>query len=451
MNRKSRRGLGLVAIAAGATMVVAGCSSSNSSATSSGGASGAGAKPATIKIITWVNPPAVKAFKQINAEFQKKYPNITVKFSTAEDVNGPYATLLRTAVSSGSADIVMTNQQMQPFPLNPTRKNMNSEQYWATQGVFLPLNGQPALAHLQPAAKKAMTYDGKVQGMLTGHYDWIVFYNKATFAKYGLEPPKTYSQFLKVCDTLKSHGVTPIWLGSGGAPQYVGDFLTTPLMGEIWAPHVPGKNLAQALEKGKTKWTDPQFTKALTREKKIATYLEPNYTGERWQGMPTAFAGGKAAMLLDGSWDLASIHKANPKLKVGSFPLPGSDNAADNQPIYANDLWISILKKPVSSDPAVKAASLKWLNFFASSPIYKQYVDTTGISASIPGTYSSFSANVLGKYFTSGTDLTTVMPTLGANQGYWDLQANWPTAQINFLSGKSSASEVQQNYAKDWK
>ena len=28
-------------------------------------------------------------------------------------------------------------------------------------------------------------------------------------------------------------------------------------------------------------------------------------------------------MLLDGSWDLASVQKANPKMQVGSFALPG--------------------------------------------------------------------------------------------------------------------------------
>ncbi|MGH3413135.1 MAG: ABC transporter substrate-binding protein [Marmoricola sp.] len=402
-------------------------------------------------MITWVNPPAVAAFKKINAEFHKKYPGITVKLSTAEDVNGPYATLLRTSVSSGSADIVMSNAQMQPFPLKPTQQNMNSEQYWATKGVFQPLNGQPFLDNLAPASKAALTYKGKVQGLLTGHYDWIVFYNKAIFKKYNLQPPRTYSQFLKVCQKLKSHGVTPIWMGSGGAPQYVGDFLTVPLMAEQWLPNVPGKNLALALENGQTKWTDPHFTEAMNREKKVASYLEPNYTGEQWQGMPTAFAGGKSAMLLDGSWDLASIHKANPKMQVGSFPFPGSDNASENQPIYANDLWIAVLKHAVSSNPKAKDATMKWLNFFASKPIYSQYVNMTGISASIPGKYTGFSAGVLGKYFTGGINLTSVMPTLGTNQGYWDQETNWPTAQINFLSGKSSASKVQQDYANNWK
>ena len=35
----------------------------------------------TVKIITWVNPPAVSAFKKIDAEFEKAYPNIKVRAS----------------------------------------------------------------------------------------------------------------------------------------------------------------------------------------------------------------------------------------------------------------------------------------------------------------------------------------------------------------------------------
>ena len=74
---------GLLAVAVAGTAVA--CSSG-----SSGGSGGS----TTLKIITWVNPPAVKAINAIDAEFHKKYPNINVKLQTAVNVNGPYETLL---------------------------------------------------------------------------------------------------------------------------------------------------------------------------------------------------------------------------------------------------------------------------------------------------------------------------------------------------------------------
>ena len=88
-----RTTIAATALAAGLALTAAACSSSGS-----GGGGGGGAT--TLKMITWVNPPAVQALKKINTEFHQKYPNITVKLQTAANVNGPYATLLQQTVNS---------------------------------------------------------------------------------------------------------------------------------------------------------------------------------------------------------------------------------------------------------------------------------------------------------------------------------------------------------------
>ena len=53
-----------------------------------------------LKIITWVNPPAVAALTKINHEFEQKYPKVTVQFETAANDQAGYATLLSTSVDS---------------------------------------------------------------------------------------------------------------------------------------------------------------------------------------------------------------------------------------------------------------------------------------------------------------------------------------------------------------
>ena len=115
----------------------------------------------------------------------------------------------------------------------------------------------------------------------------------------------------------------------------------------------------------------------MTEEAAIAKYVEPDYTGVSWEGMPAAFAANKAPMLLDGSWDLATVQKANPTIKLGSFPLPGSNIASQNQPLVQPDLNLEVLRHGHDT-----ANALKWMAFFASKPIYEQYVDITGISPS---------------------------------------------------------------------
>jgi raffinose/stachyose/melibiose transport system substrate-binding protein len=419
-----------------ASQALAGCGSS------SGGSS------STVKIITWVNPPAVAALTAINAEFQKKYPNIHVQLQTAANVTTGYANLLQTSVNSSSADIVTTVDQLQPLPINPTRKSMSLTQFWSTNNVFQDLSTQPWVKNINSTALQAETYKGKLYGLLSGVYQELVFYNKADFAKYHLSVPQTWDQFISILSTLKSKGVTPLWIGLGsGASVYVTRFLAEPLMAELWAKDVKGMTLATALQKGAVSWNSPQMVQVLKQEQTLAKYFEPSYTGNPWQAMPGAFAQDKAPMLLDGSWDLTTVQKANPSLQVGSFPLPGSNVASLNQPVANQDLTFELLRKAPD-----KAAAEKWLAFFTSPAIYKQYVNMTGISPiENGGSYSSYSSKVLGPLFGKGFNPGDVLPALSADQGYWDTATQWPLLQESVMAGSKSPAQAAALYAQNWK
>jgi raffinose/stachyose/melibiose transport system substrate-binding protein len=412
-------------------------------ACSSGGSSGGSQK---LRIITWVNPPAVTAIKKIDTEFHKKYPNINVKLLTAANVNGPYETLLQQTVDSGSGDIVTSVAPFQSLPLKPTRSNMSPFQYWSTHNAFEPLTGQGFLSAYTPSAVSAETYQGKVYGVVSGLYQEGVFYNKAVFAKYHLQPPATYAQFLTLLKALKSHGVTPMYVGLGNVGAVYLQFIYYELMISLWYPHAPGGNLATALESGSAKWTSPYFTQAMNEEKALAAYLEPNFTGVPWESMPGDFAKGKAAMLLDGSWDLSAIHQANPSMKVGFFPLPGSNTPSVNQPEVGDNLTFSVLRASPNKD-----AAMKWLKFFSTPSVYAQYVNITGISSSQKaGTFDSFAAKALGKWFGKGVNLNVFYPTLSPNNAFYDQQANWPNLQLDVIQGKKTPAQAQALYQRDW-
>jgi raffinose/stachyose/melibiose transport system substrate-binding protein len=414
-------------------------------ACSSGGSSGGGS--ATLKIITWVNPPAVQAIKQIDSEFEKKYPNIKVTFQTATNVNGPYETLLQQSVNSGTADIVTANMPFLPLPSNLSSSNATPVQLWMTKGAFAPLNGQSFLNDYTSSALSADTYQGKTYGLVSGEYQEGVFYNKAIFAKYHLSVPTTFSQFLTVCQTLKAHGVQPLYTALGNVGPVYLQFLYYEAMTDLWYPKAPGGNLATALMNGSVKWTDPAFVQGMTEEKQITPYLEPNFTGIPWESMQGGdFAQGKAAMLLDGSWDLASIHQANPKLQAGYFPIPFSNTAADNQAYSQNDLTFYVLAHSQN-----QPAAMKWLSFFSQPDIYAQYVNITGISPSQKsGTFTGFASQVMGSWFGKGVNQTVMYPALSPSNGYYDQQANWPDLQLSVMQGKMTPQQAATTYAKDW-
>jgi raffinose/stachyose/melibiose transport system substrate-binding protein len=424
---------------------VAACSSGGGSSASSG--SSGGSVSGSLKIITWVNPPAVTAITAIDKEFEAKYPGVKVSLQTAANVNGPYQTLLQQTVDSGSADIVTANTPFLPLPLNATRSNETPIQYWTTNGAFAPLNGQSFLTDYTPSAKSAETYQGKTYGVVSGEYQEGVFYNKAVFAKYHLSPPTTYSQFLALCKTLQSHGVQPLYTALGNVGAVYLQFMYYEAMTDLMYPTAPGANLSEDLMKGTVKWTDPAFIQGMNEEKTISQYLEPNYTGVPWESMPGNFAKGDAAMLLDGSWDLASVQQANPSLQVGYFPIPFSNTAADNKAYSQNDLTFYELNSSQN-----KTAANAWLAFFSSPKIYAQYVNTTGISSSqTTGTFTGYASKVMGSWFGKGVSQGVLYPVLSPNDGYYDQQANWPDLQLSVIQGKMTAQQAAATYEKDWK
>jgi raffinose/stachyose/melibiose transport system substrate-binding protein len=401
-----------------------------------------------VKIITWDNPPAVTALTKIDAEFQKQYPNIKVQLVSVANTTTGYATLLQTSVDSNSADIVSLANDVSPLPLNPTKENMSQAQYWATSNVFLPLNGQPWLHDFTNQALQFESYKGNVYSLFTGSYQRLVFYNKAIFAKYHLSVPDTYSQFMTLLKTLSADHVTPIWLATGaGASDQGTEFVTEPLMAELWQPYVPGHSLFMDLQTGSATWNNPRFVQVETEVAAIAKYFEPHFTAEPWLGAPGAFATGKAAMDIDGSWTLSSMQQANPNIQVGSFPLPGSNIASANQPIVQLGLNFAVLRNAPD-----KANALTWLGFFARTPIYEQYCFTTGISPSeTTGTYTSFAAKALGSWLGKGVPDGTTMPPLTPTQGYYDTTTQFWLLQEAVMQGTTTPQKAAELIQSSWK
>ncbi len=56
--------------------------------------------------------------------------------------------------------------------------------------------------------------DGKQYFLPTSWYWWAVYYRPSVFDSYGIEEPETWDEFMDVCETLKSNGVTPFAIGT---------------------------------------------------------------------------------------------------------------------------------------------------------------------------------------------------------------------------------------------
>jgi ABC-type glycerol-3-phosphate transport system substrate-binding protein len=205
-------------------------------------------------------------------------------------------------------------------------------------------------------------FDGKYYGIPNvGMQPVVLFYNKAVFAKYKLQAPKTWAQLLDVVKTLKDNGVTPFILG--------GQSKWPDLMWEEYlVDRVGGPQAFDAIAAGKPgAWSNPDVIKANTMLQQLvdAGAFGSSFSSTAYDGTVTAtlLGTGKGAMELMGNWEYGAVLQNAPDtIKNGelgwtTFPsVPGGKgNAKDIAGNTSN--FYSVAAK--SKNPAAAVAFLK--------------------------------------------------------------------------------------------
>jgi multiple sugar transport system substrate-binding protein len=148
-------------------------------------------------------------------------------------------------------------------------------------------------------AFRTLSSDGKGKQIFvpTTYYWWGVFYRKSKFAEWGVTPPKDWSSFLSLCETLKGKGVTPIGLGAGG---------NTPWIASGWFDYlnvrINGAPFHRDLLAGKKRFDDPKVKSVFAKWKEALPYFDPSGTAVAFQDATTSLVQGRSGMLLIGAF-----------------------------------------------------------------------------------------------------------------------------------------------------
>ena len=189
------------------------------------------------------------------------------------------------------------------------------------QGLILELSDmwrRLNLGNAYPANFQAWRErDGK-QYFLPVGYTWTaIYYNKRIFDRYALKPPKTWAEFLVVCDTLLDNGVPPIalgWYDFTGATWWF-DYLDLRLN---------GPQFHADLVRGQVRYDDPRVKKVFETWKDL---LDGGYftKGGDARTFLQSFAlvqDGKAAMILSDSSEAGGLPKEfQDELDFFAFPI----------------------------------------------------------------------------------------------------------------------------------
>jgi len=150
------------------------------------------------------DPAPRKADAELVQRFQDQNPGVQVIHSTV--AHEDFKQAIRAYLTSSTPPDVMTW-----FAGNRAR-------FFIDKGLIMDISdvwqNQGWNDSFPKGFRALSTVDGKQYFLPATWYWWAVYYSKSTFAKYNIDVPRTWDEFLAVCDKLKANGVTPITIGT---------------------------------------------------------------------------------------------------------------------------------------------------------------------------------------------------------------------------------------------
>ena len=273
-------------------------------------------------------PEVIGYFDKLVAAFNKQNPDVNV-------VHDSSSSLVASFVRESPHDLVLNNYDL-------------GAGTFVSRGVLSNLASVPEISRINPSVQALVgQYATPAQSTDVIPYSIAaagVIYNKDLFAQHNVDVPATWTELLDACRTFQSAGVTPFymtfkdpWTIQQGLFDYVAGSMID----------VAGFYAELKAEGAKAGTSAPvSFTKvfrpAVDKMAQLLAFGNHDAAARAYPEGNAAFAAGKAAMYLQGPWAIGEIAKANPKLQVGTFALPSTDNPDDRRARVNLDLalWI---------------------------------------------------------------------------------------------------------------
>ena len=228
-------------------------------------------------------------------------------------------------------------------------------------GALQPLDDVWAAAvasgQMDPSAAELYKVDGRIYGVPLHLSSWVVFYNKALFAKAGITPPRTWDELMADCEKLRSSGVTPF-----DATVQDG------WRGFIWFEELLLRTDPDAymkLNRGEIGYTSDPVKKVfkIWGDLYAKGYFTPATSNEEVLN----FARGKAAMYLMGDWAIQNIKEGGmkPGDDFGAFVMPNV--VAALPPAVINEGSPLVVSTAGGKDKAVMDFVAWWMTDEAAS------------------------------------------------------------------------------------
>lgn len=303
MKKKKMWKLGVTALAA-LSLLVSGCGNKSES-----DAADQGAKSKTVKIrmAYWNKEESMKTLLDL---IKQKLPNVEIDYQFID--NKQYDNIIATQLAAQSGPDLIS--------VSPSASTKYSK-----LGYLEDISSLGDLYN--DAGKNVYSSGGKLYAIPGISWFEGIFYNKDIFAKYGLKPPTTFDEEIKLHEELAKQGIKPQAMGAkswepmmkSSMGFVMNDFLSKPENKDFDVKYGQGQaKLAGSWDTAVEKWSE------LIKKGYITTEM----LGVDYDQALDEFATGKAAMWESGPWALETIKAKNPNIKMDMFPFQGSTPGA---------------------------------------------------------------------------------------------------------------------------
>ena len=279
-----------------------------------------------------------KNFQAVIDGFKQKYPNVKVAYKSASEP----ATVLSTAVEGGNPpDIAALPQPgfMTDFAQRNALKPIDFMKDKVAEGY-------------SPSWIDLGTVDGKLYGLFfKGSNKSTVWFNVPAYKDAGVEPAKTWADFLKNGDTIKASGVPPYSIGGANG------WTLTDLFENIYA-HSAGPDKYRQLSKHEIPYTDQSVVDALTEMGKVLApdNIAGGVSGALQTDFPTSVTQvyatpPKAAQVMEGDFVggvIAGETKAKPNADFNVFAFPAASDANKGVVMGGGDVMVMFKDNPAA-------------------------------------------------------------------------------------------------------
>ena len=297
-------------------------------------------EPVTITFASWIG--SEPNIKKLAKQFTKQHPNITIKFQ-----NVPFEQIgqkLTTQIAGGN-------------PPDAAYIDAGTVADFASRGALVNLDDYLSRSEVVKkedfveAFNASTQYQGSQYGIPFDGESTGLFYRTDLFEQAGIAgPPKTWEEFEAAAKKLTNKE----------RKQY-GYILFATEAAYYWYPWLWQAGGDVLTDDGKVAFTSPEARKAAEFYVGLRQYSPPDYLNSNSYDGRVAFATGKVAMYMAGSWFAGTLSGEYPKIKGkwATAPLPEGDEgcattiAGDNLVVFDGStnkdaawLWIEFLSKP---------------------------------------------------------------------------------------------------------